>query len=137
MIPFEARRSGAIAACVAAHTGQEDRIFLHRFGGTDVFHLSGRLSNNGICGFVDMCEDNVLDRDLAAAKVEIHLRREEEPAALQPSPDPRRPSRTPPASRKETDLTIHLGSPHVRGSSPHKDWMALLNPCAVSPATST
>jgi len=60
-MPYKVRRSRAVASYVASHTRSTDRIFLYLYGGTDVFYLAGRLSNNGIYEYVDMCDDHIKD----------------------------------------------------------------------------
>lgn len=82
--PFKVRRSRAIASYIAANTRKDDRIFLYRFGGSDVFFLSGRLSNNGIYQYVDMCEDHMKDPQLAAAKREEFKRNPPEAIVVDP-----------------------------------------------------
>jgi len=66
--PFKVRRSRSIAEYIRNHTRQDDRIFLYRFSGTDVFYLSQRPSTNGIYEYVDMCEEHIQDLELASAK---------------------------------------------------------------------
>jgi hypothetical protein len=84
LIPFKVRKSVAIAAYITAHTGRNDTIFLYRFGGTDVFYLSQRLPNNGIYEYVEMCEDHMKDRAMAARKREEFQRRLPEIIAMDP-----------------------------------------------------
>jgi len=66
--PSKVRDSQAIAAYIRAHTQDSDRIFSYRFRNPDVFYLSGRLSNNGIYEYPDMCVANMKDPELARAK---------------------------------------------------------------------
>ena len=74
LVPSKVRRSRAVASYIAAHTRDGDRIFLYLYGGTDVFYLSGRLSNNGIYEYVDMCDDHIKDPAAAAGSRDRFLR---------------------------------------------------------------
>lgn len=64
--PARVRQSRDIAARVGRMSGPEDRIFLYRFRGLDVFYLAGRLSSNGIYMFIDMFPEHIKDERAAA-----------------------------------------------------------------------
>ncbi|HEV8376480.1 MAG TPA: hypothetical protein VGR38_09665, partial [Candidatus Polarisedimenticolia bacterium] len=83
--PRKVRRSQGIAEFIRTHTRKDERIFLYRFGGMDVFYLSERLPSNGIYEYVDMCENHIKDRELAAAKREELLNRPPAVMVVDPS----------------------------------------------------
>ncbi len=71
--PAQVRESREIAALVARATSPNDRIFLYRFRGLDVFYLSGRISNNGIYMFIDMFPEHIKDPQAAAERRRMFL----------------------------------------------------------------
>lgn len=73
-MPYKVRRSKAIAAHIASHTREEERIFLFQYAGTDVFYLSERLSNNGVYLWIDMCDGHIKDTAAAESLREKFLR---------------------------------------------------------------
>jgi hypothetical protein len=73
--PSRVRESREVAALVRRLSGPEDRIFLYRFRGLDVFHLAGRLSSNGIYMFIDMFPEHIKDPQVASSRQRMLLER--------------------------------------------------------------
>ena len=72
-VPSRVRESREVAAIVSRMSGPEDRIFLYRFRGLDVFYLAGRLSSNGIYMFIDMFQEHIKDPRVAADRQRMLL----------------------------------------------------------------
>ncbi|HEU5180200.1 MAG TPA: hypothetical protein VFW45_05375 [Candidatus Polarisedimenticolia bacterium] len=73
--PRRVRDSRDVAALVRAMSGPEDRIFLYRFRGLDVFYLAQRLSSNGIYMFIDMFPEHINDPRVASERQRMLLER--------------------------------------------------------------
>ena len=72
-VPSRVRESREVAALVSRMSRPEDRIFLYRFRGLDVFYLAGRLSSNGIYMFIDMFPEHIKDPRVAADRQRMLL----------------------------------------------------------------